>query len=145
MAEAWSSEIFYQEIRHLLKRYFPSENGVSPDDVEVRATWKTSTYAYCVFSVKSAQGLAYVGMEFALIPRHTLESGESYSSEGRTAVTGWGDQLAGNAVAPYLDYGSDDKIEWIGGERDYDPKHFAELEKMKSEGADIYLSLATHD
>mgnify|MGYP007055532188 CR=1 FL=1 len=23
MAEAWSSEIFYQEIRHLLKRYFP--------------------------------------------------------------------------------------------------------------------------
>ena len=54
-------------------------------------------------------------------------------------------QLAGNAVAPYLDYGSDDKIEWIGGERDYDPKHFAELEKMKSEGADIYLPLATHD
>ena len=81
-------------------------------------------------------------MEFALIPRHTLESGESYSSEGRTAVTGWGDQLAGNAVAPYLDYGSDEKIEWIGGERDYDPKHFAELEKMKSEGADIYLPLA---
>ena len=118
---------------------------MSPDDVEVRATWKTSTYAYCVFSVKSAQGLAYVGMEFALIPRHTLESGESYSSEGRTAVTGWGDQLAGNAVAPYLDYGSDDKIEWIGGERSYDPKHFTELEKMKSEGADIYLSLATHD
>ena len=36
MAEAWSSEIFYQEIRHLLKRYFPSENCVSPDDVEVR-------------------------------------------------------------------------------------------------------------
>lgn len=53
--------------------------------------------------------------------------------------------MAGNAVAPYLDYGSDDKIEWIGGERDYDPKHFAELEKMKSEGADIYLPLATHD
>lgn len=145
MKETWSPESFYREMNRLLKRYFPGDNAVPPDDVEVRAVWRTLEYAYCVFSVRSTRGLAYVGMELILIPSITVESGENYSSEVRTAVNGWGDQLAGNHIASYLDYGRGDKIEWLGGVKEYDPKHFAELRKLKDEGEEVYIPPTAHD
>ncbi|PME07381.1 hypothetical protein AY498_05925 [Corynebacterium ulcerans] len=139
MTANWNLSSFGFYMNSLLKRYFAGDVAMPPEDVEVRATWRTSEYVYCVFSVMSTQGIAYVGMEMPPIP-----NSEGVSSEEDTAVKGWVDQLAGNTIAPDLDYGSDDKIKWLGGDRDYDPKHFVELRRMKDEGAEIYIPLTAH-
>lgn len=139
MKTEWSPSAFGRYMNSLLKRYFAEENSISPGDVELRAAWRTPQFAYCVFSVRSAGGLAYLGMEMPLIP-----STGGVSSEEDTAVKGWADQLAGNSLAQHLDYASGEKIVWLGGTRANDPQNFAELRRMKAErkiSGGIYIPL----
>lgn len=63
MKTEWSSSAFGGYMNSLLKRYFAEENVISPEAVELRAAWRTSRFVYCVFSVKSTRGIAYLGME----------------------------------------------------------------------------------
>ena len=126
----------------LLKRYFAEENLISPGTVELRAAWRTPRFVYCVFSVKSTRGLAYLGMELPPIP-----STGGVSSEEDTAVKGWADQLAGDPFVGDLDYGSGDKIEWLGEVSNNVPQHFMELRRMKADrrvGEELYIPHVSH-
>lgn len=143
MKTEWSSSAFGGYMNSLLKRYFAEENGISPGAVELRAAWRTSRFVYCVFSVMSVRrGLAYVGMEMFPIP-----STGGVSSEEDTAVKGWADQLAGDPLVGDLDYGSGDKIEWLGEVSNNVPQHFMELRKMKADrrvGEELYIPHVSH-
>ena len=103
----------------------------------------TPQFVYCVFSVmRVTRGLAYVGMELPPIP-----STGGVSSEEDTAVKGWADQLAGDPLVGDLDYGSGDKIEWLGEVSNNVPQHFMELRRMKADrrvGAELYIPLTGH-
>lgn len=127
----------------LLKRYFAQENLISPGAVELRAAWRTSRFVYCVFSVMQVgRGLAYVGMEMSPIP-----STGGVSSEEDTAVKGWADQLAGDPLVGDLDFGSGDKIEWLGEVSNNVPQHFMELRRVKADrrvGEELYIPLTGH-
>ncbi|WP_311389642.1 hypothetical protein [Corynebacterium haemomassiliense] len=143
MKTEWSSSAFGGYMNSLLKRYFAEENGISPGAVELRAAWRTSRFVYCVFSVMSVRrGLAYVGMEMFPIP-----STGGVSSEEDTAVKGWADRLAGDPFAGDLDYGSGDKIEWLGEVSNNVPQHFMELRRMKADrrvGEELYIPHVSH-
>lgn len=143
MKTEWSSSAFGGYMNSLLKRYFAEENGISPGAVELRAAWRTSRFVYCVFSVMSVRrGLAYVGMEMFPIP-----STGGVSSEEDTAVKGWADQLAGDPLVGDLDYGSGDKIEWLGEVSNNVPQHFMELRRMKADrrvGEELYIPHVSH-
>lgn len=104
MVDNWNITSFAYYMNSLLKRYFAQENLISSGAVELRAAWRTAQYVYCVFSVMSTKGLAYVGMEMPPIP-----STGGVSSEEDTAVKAWADQLAGDPFAGDLDYGCGDK------------------------------------
>ena len=143
MKAEWSSSAFGGYMNSLLKRYFAEENGISPGAVDLRAAWRTSRFVYCVFSVMSVRrGLAYVGMEMFPIP-----STGGVSSEEDTAVKGWADQLAGDPLVGDLDYGSGDKIEWLGEVSNNVPQHFMELRRMKADrrvGEELYIPHVSH-
>ena len=68
MKAEWSSSAFGGYMNSLLKRYFAEENLISPGAVELRAAWRTPQFVYCVLSVMSTRGLAYLGMELPPIP-----------------------------------------------------------------------------
>ncbi|MDN8627127.1 hypothetical protein [Corynebacterium ureicelerivorans] len=143
MKTEWSSSAFGGYMNSLLKRYFAEENLIHPRAVELRAAWRTSRFVYCVFSVmRVTRGLAYVGMEMSPIP-----STGGVSSEEDTAVKGWADQLAGDPLVGDLDYGSGDKIEWLGEVSNNVPQHFMELRRMKADrrvGEELYIPLTNH-
>lgn len=142
MVNNWSITSFAHYMNSLLKRYFAQENLISSGAVELRAAWRTAQYVYCVFSVMSTKGLAYVGMEMPPIP-----STGGVSSEEDTAVKGWADKLAGDPFAGDLDYGSGDKIEWLGEVSNNVPQHFMELRRMKADrivDAELYIPLTGH-
>ena len=142
MKAEWSSSAFGGYMNSLLKRYFAEENLISPGAVELRAAWRTPQFVYCVFSVMSTRGLAYLGMELPPIP-----STGGVSSEEDTAVKGWADKLAGDPFAGDLDYGSGDKIDWLGEVSNNVPQHFMELRRMKADrrvDAELYIPLTGH-
>ncbi|MDK4330287.1 MULTISPECIES: hypothetical protein [Corynebacterium] len=142
MKTEWSSSAFGGYMNSLLKRYFAEENVISPEAVELRAAWRTSRFVYCVFSVKSTRGIAYLGMELPPIP-----STGGVSSEEDTAAKGWADKLAGEYFAGDLDYDSGDKIEWLGKASNNVPQHFMELTRMKAdkkEDSELYIPLTNH-
>ncbi|AWB83252.1 hypothetical protein [Corynebacterium liangguodongii] len=142
MTTEWSVSEFAKYMNSLLKRYVAPDDGLPPEAIEVRAAWKTPQYVYCVFSVKFRGGLAYAGMEMPPMPDY-----EDVSSEEDTAVKGWADQLAGDPFIDELDYGPGDDIEWLGGMRDFYPRNFSEVRRMK-EGDKIdgglYLPRTNH-
>ena len=142
MNTEWSVSAFGGYMNSLLKRYFAEENLISPGAVELRAAWRTPQFVYCVFSVMSTRGLAYLGMELPPIP-----STGGVSSEEDTAVKGWADRLAGDPLVGDLDYGSGDKIEWLGEVSDNVPQHFMELRRMKADrtvDTEFYIPLTGH-
>lgn len=128
-------EFSFEKIFRRRKRNFP-------EAVELRAAWRTSRFVYCVFSVKSTRGIAYLGMELPPIP-----STGGVSSEEGTAAKGWADKLAGEYFAGDLDYDSGDKIEWLGKASNNVPQHFMELTRMKAdkkEDSELYIPLTNH-
>lgn len=142
MVNNWSITSFAHYMNSLLKRYFAQENLISSGAVELRAAWRTAQYVYCVFSVMSTKGLAYVGMEMPPIP-----STGGVSSEEDTAVKAWADQLAGDPIAGDLDYGCGDKIKWLGTVSDNMPQHFIELRRAKADkkmSTELYIPRTGH-
>lgn len=139
MMSEWDVSEFGNYMNSLLKRHFAQENGITPESVELRAAWRTTRFAYCVFSVMSTRGVAFVGMKMYLIP-----STGGVSSEEDTAVKGWGEQLAGDPLVGILDYGSRDKIEWISDVGEGVPRYFSEIIELKSAGkcgAELYIPI----
>lgn len=136
MTANWNLSSFGFYMNSLLKRYFAQENLVSSGAVELRAAWRTPSFVYAVFTVMSTRGLAYVGLEMDPIP-----ASGNVTSEEDTAVKGWVDQLAGSPFAGDLDYGAEDRIQWLGKGSDNVPQHFSELRRM---GTEVFLPLTGH-
>ncbi|MDO5031249.1 hypothetical protein [Corynebacterium sp.] len=139
----WNITLFGRYMNSLLKRYQPSENGLSPEDFELRAAWRTHKHVFAVFSVKTSTGLAFVGMEIDPLPGAVVPSeGLNVSSEEQTAVSAWTDQLAGDAIAHRIDYTAGDKIQWRWKSTEGVPRYFSDLKTMNTE---VYLPSTPHD
>lgn len=68
MKTEWSSSAFGGYMNSLLKRYFAEENLISPRLSSLERPGERLDSVYCVFSVMSTRGLAYLGMELPPMP-----------------------------------------------------------------------------
>ncbi|MDO5032965.1 hypothetical protein [Corynebacterium sp.] len=136
MTDDWDPAIFGQRLNELLKHYEASENQVTPEDIEVRAVWCTTSRIFAVFSVKTPKGLAFVGMETYPIP------GRGFLSERQSAVHAWGNQLAGDPFIDELEFSAGDKIHWFIGVNPNVPQHFSDIKALEAE---VYLPSTPHD